>query len=531
MVSKQSLMWWQSGVIYQIYVRSFCDSNGDGIGDLPGVMSKLDYIAQLGVDAIWLSPVTASANADWGYDVTDYYAIDPALGTMADFERLLREAKKRKLKVLTDFVPNHTSIHHPWFKSASQSRTSPYRDWYIWSDPRLGGLKPTNWKSSFGGSAWKYQAATGQYYLHNFLPEQADLNWRNPKVVAEFDKIMRFWLDKGVDGFRIDVFNMLIKDREFRDNPKSDKADGYEVRLLGQKPLYTTSRPEIHAILRRWRRLADSYAQPKLLLGETTLVYDPRQLATFYGQHNELELAFNFRFLQSPLKASIMRQVVEETNAAVIAPDWPVWAMSNHDQPRAATRWGRNHEDRIRCSLLLLLALKGTPVLYYGDELGMPDARIPRFAMKDPFGKRLWPFYNGRDRARTPMIWSHLRGYGFTDSGVKPWLPFGPSGRSVAAQQLEADTTLQFTRAVLDLRRKHPELAAGEHRTVVGDDDIWVWRRGDDFVVAVNLSSRSRTVTVGQGIVRLATLRSREGETVAGNITLAGWQGVIVELA
>lgn len=521
--------WWHRGGIYQIYIRSFCDSNGDGIGDIPGVISKLDYIASLGVEAIWLSPVTASANADWGYDVTDYRAIDPDLGTMEDFERLIKAAAKRKLRVITDFVPNHTSTQHPWFLNAKSSKKAKYRDYYIWAEPKAGRLRPNNWRSSFGGSAWTWHPHTSQYYLHNFLPQQADLNWRNPKVAAEFDSIMRFWLDKGVAGFRIDVFNMLIKDREFRDNPKSDKLDGLEVRLLGQKPLHNTSQPEIHAILRRWRRLADSYKQPRLLLGETTLVYDSAQLASFYGHNNELELAFNFKLLQAPFSAHSLRHIVEQTEAALGPMHWPVWTMSNHDQPRASERWAGGDERKLRLSMLMLLTLRGTPVLYYGDELGMPNSKVPRWAMKDPVGRKFWPFHPGRDRARTPMIWNHLRGKGFTHREVAPWLPFGPDERSVASQQAGDDTTLGFTQALMRLRTQLPELQTGDYRTLAGDQHIWVWQRGEGVVIAMNLGRRTRTVAAPRGTVRLATRRTREGGLVTGDIKLGPWEGVVIE--
>jgi alpha-glucosidase len=520
--------WWQSGVIYQIYVRSFCDTNGDGIGDLPGIISKLDYLAELGIDGIWLSPITVSANADWGYDVVDYYNIDPALGTMADFHQLVAEAGRRHIHILTDFVPNHTSTKHPWFQNALTGRGAKYRDFYVWADPKPDGSPPNNWKAlNAGGRAWEYQETTGQYYLHNFQKQQADLNWRNPEVQQEFDKIIQFWIDQGVDGFRIDVFNMLVKDKWFRDNPPSQKDDGLDIRLVGQKPVYNTSQPELHSILKRWRK----QAKGRLLLGESTLLYNARQLAAFYGQQDELELAFNLMFIHCQFSGPELRRVVEETEAALRAPDWPVWTNSNHDQSRFPTRWAKGDERKIRCGLLMLLMLKGTPVIYYGDEIGMPDVFLPPWRLKDPQGRRLWPVHAGRDRARTPMQWENHVGAGFTEVNVRPWLPWGNLSRNVTDQRKAKDSTWQFTRKLLALRRQEKDLSLGGYRIFPTDSgEVWAWQRGHKHLVAINFSNQPNYLNNVSGDIVLSTNGRRHKTLAKDRLQLKPWEGVIIRM-
>jgi alpha-glucosidase len=535
--------WWQTGIVYQIYVRSFFDSNGDGVGDLQGVIAKLDYLQSLGIAGIWLSPVTVSGNADWGYDVVDYRNVDPALGTMADFEQLIKAAHQRQLKVLLDFVPNHTSTQHPWFQNALTSRDAKYRDYYIWADGKSWGRRPNNWRSWFGGSAWQYHRPTKQYYLHNFLPQQADLNWRNPKVQEEFDGVMRFWLDKGVDGFRIDVANMLIKDKLLRNNPKSSERDDFEIWLFGQRPTYTTSRPEVHQILKRWRKIADSYPERKLLLGETTMVYNIKDVARFYGTQDELELAFNFNFLRARFLAPELKKVVLQTENVLRLPDWPVWTNSNHDErSRFATRWAQGDERKIRCGLLILLALRGTPVMYYGDEIGLQNVYVPPWRTKDPWGKRFWPFFTGRDRGRTPMPWKLAVGAGFTGLNVKPWLPYGKlEGHNVEEQQSAGGSTLNFTKALIALRHQLPELQTGEYHQLHTVSSVWAWRRGKNILVAINMSRHHQELTGVRGEVLLDTERIESGYPSKGNrgarsgnphvddlLHLKPWQGVII---
>ncbi len=530
-VTRKPSPWWRGGIIYQIYVRSFLDTSGDGVGDLPGVIARLDYIKSLGVDAIWLSPVTVTGNADWGYDVIDYCDIDPSLGTMADFERLVKQAERRGLRIILDLVPNHTSTQHRWFQNALTGRSAVYRDYYIWANPRRGGGKPSNWKSYFGGSAWTYHAPTGQYYLHNFLPAQAELNWRNPKVVAEFDMIMKFWLDKGVAGFRVDVFNMLIKDARFRDNPSSRSEDGLELRILGQRPVHNISQPELHRILRHWRRKANSYSGGRLLLGETTLVYEPTKVADFYGNQDEMDLAFNFSYTQSPFRRDALRAVVESTDAAISNPDWPVWTNSNHDQSRFPTRWAGGDERKIRCAMMMLMTLEGTPVLYYGDELGMPDTFVPPWKMKDPVGRRFWPLNPGRDRARTPMPWRDAAGAGFTKRGVRPWLPFGDLSRSVSLQERRKDSTLKYTRDLISVRKQSDDLKFGWYETIHTDSPVWMWRRGDGTIVAINMSDMPSDTNGIFGQVLIGTARRLDGRNLNGMLHLEPWEGAIVRLA
>jgi alpha-glucosidase len=526
-MAQQSIPWWKKGIIYQIYIRSFCDSNGDGIGDISGVTSKLNYLKDLGVDGIWLSPVTVSANADWGYDVVDYYAVDPQLGTMENFQELIAEAKKRKIHVLIDLVPNHTSIDHPWFKNALTGRDAKFRNFYIWADPKPNGKPPSNWMAlNAGGRAWEYHAPTGQYYLHNFQKQQADLNWRNPELRNEFDKIMKFWINQGIDGFRIDVFNMLIKDKLFRDNPKSQREDGLDIRLVGQKPIYNTTQPEVHKILKHWRKVTHGH----LLLGESTLLYNVRQLAAFYGEQDELELAFNLMFIHSEFSAPHLRRVVEDTEAALKSPDWPVWTNSNHDQPRFPSRWAKGDERKIRCGLLLLLMLKGTPVVYYGDEIGMLDVFIPPWRLKDPIGKKMWPIDAGRDRARTPMQWENKKGAGFTNPEVRPWLPWGHLERNVADQQADKDSTWIFMRDLLALRRQEKDLNLGSYRVFpTRSPELWAWRRGKKFVVAVNFSDSSHYIDNIHGRVKLSTDRSRDNKQVKEKLLLKPWEAVVID--
>lgn len=528
--STKAASWWQKGVIYQIYVRSFYDANGDGVGDLPGVIAKLDYLQTLGVDAIWLSPVTVSANADWGYDVVDYRNIDPALGTMADFERLIAAAHKRSIKVVTDFVPNHTSVKHPWFQDALTGKASQYRGYYIWADPK-DGKRPNNWRSWFGGSAWQLDKASEQYYLHNFLPEQADLNWRNPELRAEFDDILRFWLDKGVDGFRVDVFNMLIKDDQLRDNPKPGTQHDAELHLLGQVPTYNVSQPGVHDVLKRWRKIIDHYPGDRLLLGETTMAYSAKQVAVYYGREDEMKLAFNFNFLRAPLTAEPLKRVVAETERAMPAPHWPVWAGSNHDEPsRLASRWAHGDTRKVRCALLMLLALRGTPVLYYGDELGLENVYVAPWRLKDPWGAKYWPAFAGRDRGRTPMPWQLSAGAGFTEREVRPWLPYGKlEGHNVAEQLADPNSILNLCQAIIALRRQESDFQVGEYKQLKTTPSLWAWQRGEGFTVVINMSNHHQEMTQLDGTIKLATNQQRNGESVDGLLHLAPWEGVIVE--
>jgi alpha-glucosidase len=523
--------WWRDGVIYQIYPRSFQDSNGDGVGDLRGVIDRLDYLQWLGVDAVWLTPITVSPDADFGYDVADYCKVQPQFGTLDDVDDLIRAAADRGIKVVLDIVPNHTSDRHPWFIDARSSRTARYRDWYVWADPKPDGGYPNNWTSAFGGPAWTLDKTTGQYYLHNFLPEQPDLNWWNQDVRDAFDEIYRFWYDRGVAGFRIDVAHGIVKDKELRDNPPATSDDPPHVQARGQRMIYNIERPEVHDVLRHWRTLADSYRPRRVLLGET-YVLDIRTLGRFYGTGDELNLAFNFTFIHAPFEASALAQVVAESELVIPDVGWPVWTVSNHDLSRVMTRWGGGDERKVRCALLSLLSLRGTPVLYYGDELGMPDTRIQREELQDPVGKRHWPEPRGRDPERTPMPWRNGDGAGFTQPGVRPWLPIGDAAaRNVEDQRRDSGSTLAFVRDLLAIRRNSADLRSGRYQQMKSPAGTWVWRRGSGTTVALNLSEKPVRLPGVDGSVVLATDRSRDGRRIGGGLTLEAWEGALCSSA
>ena len=403
--------WWEPGVIYQVYPRSFQDSNGDGIGDLAGIATRLEHLEWLGVDAIWISPIFRSPMADFGYDVADYRDIDPVFGTLADFDRLVEAAHARGIRVLLDFVPNHSSDQHPWFLESRSSRANPRRDWYLWADPAPGGGPPNNWLSVFGGPAWEWDEPTGQFYYHAFTKEQPDLNWRNPDVRAEMYDVLRFWLDRGVDGFRVDVMWHLVKDDQLRDNPPdpdwTPDRPGSSFRL---QATYTTDRPETMDIVADMRAVLDEFGD-RVLIGEIYLPYE--RLVAYYGSHPDrpgAHLPFNFRLLLVPWQAGEIMAAITAYEAVLPAHGWPNWVLGNHDQPRLASRVGRA---QARVAAMLLLTLRGTPTLYYGDELGMEDVPIPPELEQDP--ARFDGPNGGRDPERTPMRWDGSPGAGFTD--------------------------------------------------------------------------------------------------------------------
>ena len=523
--------WWKTAVLYQIYPRSFADSNADGIGDLQGIIDRLEHLEWLGVDGIWLSPITVSPNADWGYDVADYRAVQPDLGTMETFDDLVARARARHIRVLLDIVPNHSSENHPWFVRSRSATSDPKRDWYVWADPKPDGSTPNNWVSSFGGPAWTLDPKTGQYYLHNHLSEQPDLNWWNEEVRAEFDDIFRFWFDRGVAGFRIDVCNIIVKDARLRDNPPATEEDDFEAQLFGQRPVYNGNRPDVHDVIRRWRTLADSYDTPRVLVGETPVKVD--KLAEYYGDgSDELHLAFNFPFITAPLDAVAMRQVVEDTEALLPPGAWPAWTGSNHDMSRLASRWADGDEHQARLALMMLLCLRGTPVLYQGDEIGLCDHPVGKDDLRDPLGVRYWPAYAGRDAMRTPMPWRRGPGGGFTDPGTRPWLPLGPTeGRNVEQQQADPGSILLLARDLIALRRQNPELQTGRYTTMAAPDGVWAWRRGGGVAVVLNMSDRALTLERTRGHVSIGTDRARDGQAFDDRLTLRGWEGVVAQIS
>ncbi|HEU5102740.1 MAG TPA: alpha-amylase family glycosyl hydrolase [Roseiflexaceae bacterium] len=525
-------LWWQRGIIYQIYPRSFMDSNGDGIGDLPGIAGQLDYLRWLGVDAIWLSPIYPSPMADFGYDVADYTGIDPMFGTLADFDTLMTEAHARGLKVMLDFVPNHSSDEHPWFVESRASRDNPKRDWYIWRDPAPGGGPPNNWLSYFGGSAWEQDAATGQYYLHLFDKKQPDLNWRNPAVQTAMLDALRFWLDRGVDGFRVDVIWLMIKDEQFRDNPPNpDHVEGQ--RSLGALlPLYSADQPEVHDIIAMMRRLLDQYDE-RMMVGEIYLPLE--RLMTYYGVDSSgTHLPFNFQLILLPWGAHTIGAAIEAYEAALPTGGWPNWVLGNHDQPRIASRIGAQ---QARVAAMLLLTLRGTPTMYYGDEIGMHNVVIPPELAHDPQERNQPGLGLGRDPERTPMQWNAGPNAGFS-SGT-PWLPLADDYQiaNVEAERDDPHSMLTLYQRLIALRRGTPALEVGSYTPVPAEGDLLAYlREGGDrrFLIALNLGQQDQSIALdalGTGRIILSTHLDRADESVGGALSLRADEGVIVELA
>jgi len=480
--------WWQRGVIYQIYPRSFLDTDGDGIGDLAGIEARLDHVARLGADAVWLSPFYPSPMADFGYDVADYCGVDPIFGDLAAFDRLLARAHDLGLRVLLDFVPNHSSDRHPWFQESRSSRTNAKRDWYIWRDPGPDGGPPNNWISDFGGPAWTWDEATGQYYLHAFLKEQPDLNWRNPEVVAAMMAAMRFWLDRGVDGFRIDVLWHIVKAEGLPDNPVNpDWREGVRDRdRLIQR--HSTDQPEARALAAQFRRMADGYGE-RVLVGEIFLPNE--RLARWYGTAEEpgVHLPFNFQLIEQPWDAHRLGDVIAAYDASVPAHGWPNWVMGSHDAPRIAGRIG---EAQARVAAMLLLTLRGTPTLYQGDEIGIGRVEIPATRARDPQELRQPGIGIGRDPSRTPMPWDGSPDAAF--STAEPWLPLNPDWRTrnVAAQEHDPGSMLHLYRKLLALRRDRPALALGSWHALEAPSGVIAYERrhGDErLTVLLNLTA------------------------------------------
>ena len=520
--------WWQRGVIYQIYPRSFQDSDGDGVGDLAGIEARLDYVAALGVDAIWLSPIFPSPMADFGYDVADYCGIEPMFGDLATFDRLLAAVHARGLKLLLDFVPNHSSDQHPWFIESRSSRDNPKRDWYIWRDPAPDGGPPNNWISDFGGSSWEWDAATGQYYLHAFLKEQPDLNWRNPDLRAAMMDVLRFWLDRGVDGFRIDVLWHIVKAENLPDNPINPDwtPDRTERDRLIQ--LYSTDQPEAHAISAEFRTLAGSYGD-RVLIGEIFLPNERH--ARWYGtpERPQVQLPFNFQLIENPWDAGTLRRLIADYEASLPAFGWPNWVIGSHDAPRIAARIG---EAQARIAAMLLLTLRGTPTLYQGDEIGIGKVAIPPDRIRDPQDLRQPALGIGRDRSRTPMPWDSSIFAGF--STVEPWLPLNEDWlkRNVAAQESDEGSLLNLYRSLLGLRRSHDALSIGGFRLVDADEDVLAFERnlGDERVLIVlNFGSTKRVLKLPAGAA-IADVLASTGDIRAMDGTLAPDEGLILQL-
>jgi alpha-glucosidase len=524
--------WWETAVIYQIYPRSLQDSNGDGVGDLAGIISRLPYVAELGVDALWVSPIFPSPMKDFGYDICDYTAIDPLFGTMDDFDALLAKAHAIGLKLILDFVPNHTSDHHPWFVESRSSPANAKRDWYIWRDAAPGGGPPNNWLSEFGGSAWTYDQRSGQYYYHAFLVEQPDLNWRNPEVRRAMHDVMRFWLRKGVDGFRVDVIWHLIKDDQFRDNPVNPRYVPGMPPHQELLPIYTGDLPAVFDVINGLRRVIDEFPQ-RLLIGEIYLPIE--RLIAYYGRDLDgVHLPFNFALLHADWNAGSVAALVDEYEAALPAGGWPNWVLGNHDRTRIASRIGR---EQARIAAMLLLTLRGTPTLYYGDEIGMRQVAIPPGRVRDPFEKNVPGIGVGRDGARTPMQWDAGTFAGFSTS--EPWLPISDDYRShnVENDRRVLSSIYNLYRRLIAARREQPALTSGSYRRILIEGDLFLYSRelgSERIVIALNFGSHAISASLPgrtRGRVLASCFGDREGEQITENIELRGNEGLVVGLS
>jgi alpha-glucosidase len=520
--------WWERGVIYQIYPRSFRDSDGDGVGDLAGIEEKLDHVVALGVDAIWLSPIFPSPMADFGYDVADYCGVEPLFGDLAGFDRLVAAVHDRGLRLLLDFVPNHSSDQHPWFIESRASRSSPKRDWYIWRDAQADGSPPNNWISDFGGSAWEWDDATGQYYLHAFLASQPDLNWRNPELRAAMMDVLRFWFDRGVDGFRIDVLWHIVKAEGLPDNPVNPawRPGRNERDRLIQR--HSTDQPEAHAISADFRALADSYGE-RLLVGEIFLPNDRH--ARWYGtpERPQVHLPFNFQLIENEWDAAVLGKLIADYENSLPAYGWPNWVLGSHDAPRIAARVG---DAQARVAAMLLLTLRGTPTVYQSDEIGIGEVVIPSDRIRDPQDLRQPGIGIGRDRSRTPMPWDGSAHAGF--SSGDPWLPLNPDWpvRNVAAQAQDPDSLLMLYRRLLALRRAHEALAIGSITLLDAGPDTLAYERryGDErLLVALNLGGNASALPLPGDADVVEPLLSTHSGRVADE-ELAPDEGVILRI-
>lgn len=536
--------WWQTAVFYQIYPRSFKDSTNNGVGDLPGIISKLDYLADLGIDAIWFSPFFPSPQADFGYDITDYGAIHPEYGTMDDFDELLVGCHNRGIKVILDMVLNHTSDQHPWFLESKTSQDNPRHDWYVWQDGRgkKGRNPPNNWRAMVGGSAWEWSDERKQFYLHQFLTCQPDLNWRNHAVQEAMFDHLRFWLDKGVDGFRLDIIHTVFEDKEFRDNPRSwhiFPSDNSNEALL-QKPVHTQFLPETIDLCVSLREIVDSYSPPRVLVGEAqggVHLFKP-----LYGSSaNGLNMVFNFEFSKLPFNAKRFGEVIQSTEKALPDPYWPCYVFSNHDVPRMISKHG-NNEQKAKLLVLLLLTLRGTPFIYYGEEIGLQNVNIPKQRRKDPLAHhRVWGIpigrFFGRDGCRTPMQWTNDDVCaGFSDPPVRPWLPVGNNSQKNVLDQLNDNRSmLEYYKRLLRLRKDSLPLKQGLLTLVEQkNSDILMFERSfgeQSVIVVLNFSSKQKKLEIyHSGNQILFSTHGRQGMLDTGEkFCLQEFEGLIIK--
>jgi alpha-glucosidase len=506
----KDFLWWRDGVIYQIYPRSFADCNGDGLGDLGGILSHLDYLADLGIDAIWLSPFYPTPDKDFGYDISDYMNVDPRFGSLTDFDRLTAGAHQRGIRIIVDLVLNHTSDQHPWFVESRADMNNPKRDWYIWRD------HPNNWQASFGGKAWEYDPQTGQYYLHLFTREQPDVNWRNPEARKAQLDVFRFWLERGVDGFRLDVFNAYFKHTELQNNPPKFGLRGFDR----QRHIYDIDQPEMMPFLNEMRELLDSFPE-RYAVGETYFA-SPQKTVSYCGP-NRLHAAFSFDFTSRELSYPwnprwVMEQILKREKNMNAAGIWPTTVMSNHDLPRAAGRYSHREDDsQAFLAMALLLTLRGTPFMYYGEEIGMRDIHLRRDEILDPPGKKYWPIYKGRDGCRSPMQWDDSAYAGF--SNHKPWLPVHPDyqERNVSSQQANPGSLLHFTKKLLALRKEIPALCRGDFGSLPTPPGMLAYLRrydGQSILAAMNFSDRQMRFSMPEG--KWQTLLATSGRSIDG---------------
>lgn len=533
------LKWWQTGIIYQIYPRSFMDGNGDGVGDLRGIIQKLDYLKNSGVDAIWLSPIYPSPMKDFGYDISDYRGIEPIFGTMDDFDELLAEIHDRGMKMILDLVPNHTSDQHPFFLESRISKDNPKRDWYLWRDPAPDGGPPNNWLSFFGGSAWTFDEATGQYYLTSFAREQCDLNFRNPDVLPWTLDNMRFWLDRGVDGFRVDVIWTMLKDEQFRDEPPNPDWDG-NVPHDSLLHIYTQDVDGIHDIVRTMRAVIDEY-DDRVMIGEIYL--PPEKLVTYYGENlDECHMPYNFELIIMPeWSAKAVHQAVDRYHSVVPDGAQPNYVLGNHDQHRLASRVGRA---QAQIGLMLLLTLRGTPTFYYGEEINMVNGEIPPEKVHDPAALYQMDVADvtGRDPERTPMQWDTSENAGFSPAGVETWLPVTADYKNfnVAVEDEDKASTLSFFRRLVDLRRQEPALHGGKYQSVdTGTEDIFAYLRTaegeDSFLVVLNFTQNEHTLDLSsiaqKAAIAHATDMIRAGDVDLETLVVNADEGLVLRLS
>jgi len=529
--------WWKHGIVYQVYPRSFQDADGDGVGDLAGITDRLPYLADLGVDAVWISPIYPSPMADFGYDVADYTGVHELFGTMDDADQLIESAHDLGLKVILDYVVNHSSHQHPWFQESRSSRDNPKRDWYFWKDPGPDGGPPTNWVSRFGGgSAWEFDEQTGQYYLHTYLAEQPDLNWGNADLRRAMLNVLRFWMDRGVDGFRVDVAYRAMVAPQWRDNPPNpDWQEGMDPYRKLQET-YTKNLPDAHVVGRMLRDVVDEY-EDRVLIGEVTLPVD--RLMAFYGENaDEYHLPFNFNLIHSDWTADSVREHVDDYEQHLPTAGWPNYVLGNHDQHRFASRVG---PAQARVGHMLLLTLRGTPTIYYGDELGMPDGRIPPEMVRDPWELKTPGLGLGRDPARTPMQWSKAPHAGFCPPDAEPWLPVGPDADviNVEVQQQEASSMLSLTKRLIALRRENPALHAGPYRSFNTPEGVFAYARQspeddtDRFLIALNFTAETQTWALPDGLhgtVEASARYGRRDDTVQGILALRPNDGLVIRV-